>query len=162
MTKAEALSRIRKVGGALSGTKGSVMVAAAGFGSYHVAKFASERVDFLRSQWYMLPAAMAVGGHLLKKKNVALGAGLLGAAGYALGVNWDFSNAAKQANATPPKEAGAMFDTSGTDDAFSDAGALMGGGLQDAPDSLPQGPTSTADAGWADEYNVDEAMSLAA
>jgi hypothetical protein len=161
----EQKSRLRRVAGAIAGTKGTVMVTAVGFGSYHVAKMASERVNFLRSQWYMLPAAMAVGGHFLKRKNVALGAGLLGAAGYAFGMNWDFASAAKTAG-KKPGEAGAMYDardTSGAfDEAFNDAGAMMGGGpLADAPDSLPQGPAGVGDAGW-DEYDVDDAMNLAA
>jgi len=161
--KEHAKSRLHHVRHILGGAKGSAMVAAGGAGSYFLAKFASEKVEFLRSQWYMLPAAMAVGGHFLKRKNAALGAGLLGAAGYAFGVNYDFSQAAKKAGAVPQKEAGALFPAGGGDaSGFEDAGALMGQPLADAPDTLPQGPAPMGDAGWADEYDVSDAMNLAA
>jgi len=150
----------------LGGAKGSALVAAGGAGSYFLAKFASEKVDFLRSEWYMLPAAMAVGGHFLKRKHAALGAGLLGAAGYAFGVNYDFSQAAKKAGVTPPKEGGALFPAGGGDaSGFEDAGAMLGQPIAEAPDTLPGGPApmgAGGDAGWADEYDVSDAMSLAA
>lgn len=127
MTKKEkaraAVARAKAAGKyALSGAKGSAMAAGSGAAAYYAGKIASEHVETLRSRWWGIPAALAVGGHFAKKKNVALGAGLLGAAGYAAAIGWEMTKATEKASGSQAQGPGP-----GAWAEAADAGRVTGG-----------------------------------
>lgn len=67
----------------LKGAGGSVIGAGVGAATSFASSMASARVDFLKAgnNWWATPAVLVLIGHFLKKKNPALGYGILGAAG---------------------------------------------------------------------------------
>lgn len=123
-----ALARAKAAGKyALSGAKGSATAVGSGAAAYYAAKIASEHVETLRSRWWAVPAALAAGGHFAKKKNVALGAGLLGAAGYAAAIGYEMQKATAAASG---ESSGGQAQGPGPGawaDDGADAGRVMGG-----------------------------------
>ena len=101
--KALALARRARSAGkyALAGSKGSAMAAGSGAAAFYAAKIASEHVETLRSRWWATPAALAAAGHFAKKKSMALGAGLLGAAGWCAAQNYEANKAMVAATPAP-------------------------------------------------------------
>lgn len=110
------------------GLKGSAMALASGGAAFYAAGYASLHVDFLRANWYALPAAMAVAGHVLKAKgHTDIGLALLGAAG-ALGVMGYLTNSGttvgqgQQAQGFAIGDAGEAGALQSRDDAFRNLG----------------------------------------
>lgn len=71
-----------------AGARGSAMTAGAGAAAFFAAEFANQHVKMLSSHYLATPAALAVGGHFLKRKYPTLGAGMLGAAGWSAAANY--------------------------------------------------------------------------
>jgi hypothetical protein len=92
-------SRARNAGRRFAGgAKGSAMDAGVGAVSYFAHKFVSAKSTTVSEKWYVGPAIMALGGHMLKKKarTSAAGSALLGAAGYAGGMGYDMHKASQK------------------------------------------------------------------
>lgn len=88
-----AKSRAREMASKIwHGSKGSLMSAGTGFAAFHVEQSlrgmdffkSTQNADGTFSQAYRVPLAMAIGGHLLKKKQHDAGTSLLAVAGYQL------------------------------------------------------------------------------
>lgn len=86
-----ALKRARGAGAKFArGGVGSAYSAATGAGCFYVAKMATDvdaatgkpKIEFLAKQPYALPVAFAVAGHLVKRRQMDVGAAMLGAAGF--------------------------------------------------------------------------------
>lgn len=131
MAKKKGKSRARAVGRFIArGGKTSAVAAVTGVASEFVGRFASEKVEMLRDEWYVLPAVMAASGHFLRRKNEAIGLALLGAAGYAGALNYGFNKASRAASG----------ETEGV--IFPDE---MQAPHQMSIHPLPQGPMATAE-----------------
>lgn len=101
-------------GRAMSGGKGTVIGVAAGAAAAVVSGYAQTAIPFLSSAgWWAMPAALALVGHFLKRRNPTIGGAIIGIAGYQAYANYLQSHAAKGFS-----EAGAMN--------YADAGALYG------------------------------------
>jgi hypothetical protein len=128
--------------GAAKGAKGSALAVGTGAASQYLFAYISQQSSFMRSNWYVTPAAMAVAGHFLKRKNYDAGAALLGAAGFAGATahqasrfapspapasGWDDAGALVDASAYGELEAGSVRDTAATSDTHPnyEAGALV-------------------------------------
>jgi hypothetical protein len=148
--------------------KGSLIpavVGAIGYGAHYVG---SQKIEFVRDKYWAGPVAMAVVGHIVKKKRPGKGYGeaLLGAAGYAFAQAYNAdqqSRRATNADTAPPPaaaETGALLSA-------RDVGALIdreydtgvAGYLDDA-----RNPTSSfyvpAGTMGAEDDAVAEAMGL--
>lgn len=123
--------RVRHHGGrALAGGKGSLVALGTGAGTSLASSYVIGAVPFLGGAWWAMPAALAVVGHFLKRKNPAIGGALLGIAGY-----WGMS----QYSATRP-----IATTKG----YDDAGAFGGVSYNDniGTDAAPALNTAQAAA----------------
>jgi hypothetical protein len=86
----------RRLGRALAGgIKGSAVAGASGAATYFIHNMISKKVKFAIDHPFLTPIAFAAVGHVLKKKMPTVGAGLIGASGYALGLAFDFNRANK-------------------------------------------------------------------
>lgn len=93
-------SRARSAGrNAAAGLKESAIAGGTGAGSYFLHKMVSQKVPALNSSPFIMPALLFAGGHFVKRKNAAIGNGLLGASGYALGMAIDVNRMNQQAAA---------------------------------------------------------------
>jgi len=104
------------LGNATRGAKGSAISLATGAGIGAASGYAFSAIPFLATNWWAMPAATALIGHFLKRKNPVIGDALIGTAGFLL-------YSAYMANKSGAKgfvDAGAMLPGS------SDAGALFG------------------------------------
>lgn len=138
---------------AATGVKGSATSLLTGVVGYYGLKAVADRSATVKEKWWIGPAVMAVGGHFLRKKGKTadFGTALLGAAGYAGGLNYEFSKAAKAG------ETGALIDPR------RDAGALHGPAPYELPDTYATDAspgTSTWAPGYDDGADVSQAMAL--
>lgn len=118
-------------GRAMQGWKGSAISVASGAAAGLAAPYViSSGPAFLQSNWYAMPAAIALVGHFLQRKNAAVGGALMGVAGY-----WAYS--AFQAQ---PKAAAASPTATG----FIDAGAITSYNDNIATDAAPSMGTAQA------------------
>lgn len=106
----------RHLGAATKGLKGSAFSLATGAASSTAVSYAATAVPFLASNWWAMPAAVALVGHFLKRRNPAIGDALLGVAGGLLYTQY----MANRGGAKGFIDAGAMLPGS------SDAGAFLG------------------------------------
>lgn len=94
------------------GAKGSAVEGLVGVVGYFAHKTASEKIGFVRDKWWSGPVAMAIGGHVLKKKakTAQVGTALLGAAGYAGAFGYSMQKAAADTTKglQSPGETGAL------------------------------------------------------
>ncbi|OFW65960.1 MAG: hypothetical protein A2Y74_05355 [Actinobacteria bacterium RBG_13_63_9] len=126
--KKSTLARARKAGGyakrGLGGAKASAIQGLVGAIGYAGHYFGSQKVDFVREKYWAGPVAIAVVGHIVKKKRPGKGYGdaLLGAAGYAFAQAYNAHRQSQQASnadtAPPAAETGAMLRA-------GDVGALI-------------------------------------
>lgn len=102
-------------GRAMSGAKGTVIGVASGAAAAVVSGYAASAIPFLTSAgWWAMPAALALVGHFLRRKNPTIGGAIIGIAGYQAYANFVQSHAATGTKGFA--EAGAM--------SYADAGAL--------------------------------------
>lgn len=103
---------------ATRGAKGSAISLATGAGIGAASGYAFSAIPFLATNWWAMPAATALIGHFLKRKNPVIGDALIGTAGFLLYSAY----MANKSSATTKGfiDAGAMLPGS------SDAGALFG------------------------------------
>lgn len=84
----------RRLGRALAGgVKGSAVGLGSGAATYFIHKMLATKVDLVNKHPIATPIALAAVGHVLKKKMPTVGAGLIGAGGYALGLAIDVRRA---------------------------------------------------------------------
>lgn len=111
------MSRARNIGRrAAAGARGTLIGAASGAAAFFAHKAASDRIDFVRDNWWVGPAVLAVGGHMLKQKprTATIGVALVGAAGYAGGLGYSMNRAVKQqAEAQGLQSGGGYYETQG-------------------------------------------------
>lgn len=129
--------RIRHHGGrAMSGAKGTVIGVASGAAAAVVAGYAQTAIPFLSTAgWWAMPAALALVGHFLRRRNPTIGGAIIGIAGYQAYANFVNAKSVKgfvDAGALPYSDAGAMstmyLDSPGTVASLgteSGAGMLM-------------------------------------
>jgi hypothetical protein len=99
----------------MSGAKGTVIGVASGAAAAVVSGYAQTAIPFLATAgWWAMPAALALVGHFLKRKNPTIGGAIIGIAGYQAYANYVQSHATKGF-----AEAGAYN--------YADAGMLQGG-----------------------------------
>lgn len=125
----------------MAGGKGTVIGVAAGAAAAVVGGYAQTAIPFLGTAgWWAMPAAMALVGHFLKRKNPTLGGAIIGVAGYQAYANYVQSHAA---TAHGFADAGAFN--------YADAGALVDPGATrfiDSPHTVSSmGTTSGGGAG---------------
>lgn len=101
------------------GLKGTAITGGAGTVSYFGQKLASTKLEFLNKSPLIAPLIMVAAGHFIKRKNAAIGDGLIGAGGYALGMSFDIMRMQKQSaqqggTTTRAAEAAAFVDYSDT------------------------------------------------
>lgn len=146
---------------AAQGAKGSAISLAVGAAAYVGAVKASEHISFLRSQWYMTPAVLAVAGHFLKRKNHDMGIAALGAAGMMLAQGFMANQSMKPASASGYTSNG---NYAGAGD-YADAGILVESAWSQLPalrstsatsQTFATGDEASGDAGML----VTEAMGL--
>lgn len=86
----------RRLGRALAGgIKGSAVAGASGAATYFIHKMLASKVELVSKHPIATPIALAAVGHFVKRKMPTVGAGLIGAGGYALGLAFDVSRANK-------------------------------------------------------------------
>jgi hypothetical protein len=96
----------------MSGAKGTVIGVASGAAAAVVSGYAASAIPFLTSAgWWAMPAALALVGHFLKRKNPTIGGAIIGIAGYQAYANFVNAKSVKGF-----AEAGQM--------SYADAGAL--------------------------------------
>src|SRR6185369_3381589 len=105
------------MGKALAGGKGTLLSVGTGAGVGALSSYAISAAPFLGQNWWAMPAAIALVGHFLKRKNPAIGDALLGVAG---GLLYSQYMATHGGGAKGFIDAGAMLPGS------SDAGAFSG------------------------------------
>jgi len=105
----------------MSGGKGTVIGVAAGAAAAVVSGYAQSAIPFLSTAgWWAMPAALALVGHFLKRKNPTIGGAIIGIAGYQAYANYVQSHA-----------------VGGTAKGFVDAGAFAdAGALYNEPGSM--------------------------
>jgi hypothetical protein len=92
------MSRARRIGRALAGGgKSTAVGGGAGVATYYAHKFLSTKVAMVQKHPIISPLVMVAGGHLLKKRMPTVANGIIGAAGYALGLAIDVARANKAA-----------------------------------------------------------------
>lgn len=100
------------------GLKGTAITGGTGTASYFGQKLASTKLEFLNKSPLIAPLIMVAAGHFMKRKNAAIGDGLIGAGGYALGMSFDImrmqKQSAQQGGTTRAAEAAAFVDYSDT------------------------------------------------
>jgi len=123
--KQSTLARARRAGGyakrGLAGAKGSAVQAVVGAVGYAGHYFGAQKIEFIANKYWAGPVALAVVGHIVKKKRPGKGYGdaLLGAAGYAMAQGYNANRQSQQAsNNVPQPETGALLGA-------SDVGALI-------------------------------------
>lgn len=80
----------RRLGRALAGgIKGSAVAGGSGVATYFLHKMLASKVEMVNKHPIATPVVLAAVGHMLKKKMPTVGAGLIGAGGYALGLAID-------------------------------------------------------------------------
>lgn len=137
-------------GRALSGGKGSLLTAGAGAATGLASQYLVGAVPFLGASWWAMPTALALVGHFLKRKNPAIGGGLLGVAGY-----WAYNAYAQRgavvATAKGLEDAGAFGGVSYNDNIGTDAAPALGT-AQAAALVVPKRPGAMGfiDAGYSD------------
>lgn len=133
-------------GRAMAGGKGSLISVGTGAGVGALSSYAMSAAPFLQTNWWAMPAALALVGHFLKRKNPAIGGALLGVAGY-----WGFSGYMQN---------GSTATTKG----FQDAGMVDSGRLnydQGVPtSSMPLLDSSPVTSGFDDAGVLEEAYGL--
>lgn len=127
-------------GRAGAGAKGTVLGVASGAAAAVVAGYSQAMIPFLSSGgWWVMPAALALVGHFLKRRNPIVGGAVIGIAGYQAYSNFVASKATTgakgftDAGAMPWSDAGAMvistptsyIDSPGT---VASLGTVAGGG----------------------------------
>lgn len=99
-------------GRAMSGGKGTVIGVASGAAAAVVSGYAQTAIPFLATAgWWAMPAALALVGHFLKRRNPTIGGAIIGIAGYQAYANYVQSHA-----------------TGGTAKGFAEAGAYADAG----------------------------------
>jgi len=98
------------MGKALAGGKGTLLSVGTGAGVGALSSYAISAAPFLGQNWWAMPAAIALVGHFLKRKNPAIGGALLGVAGY-WGISTYMSSRASSAKGFTPAEAGEFVDS---------------------------------------------------
>lgn len=86
-------SRARHIGAAMfGGTKGTALAAVSGGALYYGSMFAGQHSQTVRDRWYLLPAALIVGGHFAKKSRKLAGPAVAACTigGYQLAQNYAF------------------------------------------------------------------------
>jgi hypothetical protein len=135
-------------GRAAAGAKGTVIGVAAGAATAVVGGYAQSAIPFLATAgWWAMPAAMAIVGHFLKRKNPTIGGALIGVAGYQAYANY------VQSHATGAKgfEQGSFVDAG----AFIDAGAMGSTMYNDSPGTTASmGTASGRNAGMLINHEV--------
>jgi hypothetical protein len=123
--------------GAARGAKGTAIGVAVGAGSA-LAVGKAMSISFLSptTHWWAMPAALAVAGHFLKRKNAMIGDALIGIAGYQ-----GYSNFISR----PPAAAKGFIDAG-----FIDAGNLVSPGSTNYMDS----PGTTSSLGTSASQNA--------
>jgi hypothetical protein len=120
-------------GRAGAGAKGTVLGVASGAAAAIVAGYSQAMIPFLQTAgWWVMPAALALVGHFLKRRNPVVGGAVIGIAGYQAYGNFV---AAKAVGAKGFSDAGAM--------PWSDAGAMVVG----TPTSYIDSPGTVASLG---------------
>lgn len=148
-------SRARGAGRRFAGgAKGSAIEGGIGVVSYFAHRTASEKLGFVGSKWWAGPVAIAVLGHVMKKKakTANIGTALLGAAGYAGAMGYSLTKAGETTKGLQSP---------------GEVGALQGQGLY-LPDTGPadSAPGTSAYSaydevtGHEDEEDISSAMGL--
>lgn len=115
----------RRLGGFVAGGfKGTLVAGGSGGVGYYANKMANQKVESLQKNTFIMPLLMIAGGHFIKRKAPNVGAGVVGAGGYALAMAFDAKQQAdkfkkeQEAAAGKPSDAGALLSP-------SDIGALL-------------------------------------
>lgn len=117
--KAATIARLKAaahaVKGGAAGAKGSLIATGTGAATGIVlGKLSDKLPQFLKDNWWAIPAGMAVAGHFVKRKNANIGTALCGAAGmygaisYMMANPSQFNSGAKGLEDAQPG-AGAMY-----------------------------------------------------
>lgn len=128
----KALAAARKHGANIvRGVKGSAFSLATGAIAWDLGKMATDKSETIRNNAYALPIAYAVLGHIIKKKQYDVGAGLLGVAGFIGRQAYESEANKKKAGAVGPAVAaagGAANAPAGTAKGVGggEAGAVVG------------------------------------
>ncbi|MBI3204492.1 MAG: hypothetical protein HYZ29_23345 [Myxococcales bacterium] len=145
-------SRARGAGRRFAGgAKGSAIEGGIGVVGYFAHRTASEKIGFVGSKWWAGPAAMAVLGHVMKKKakTANIGTALLGAAGYAGAMGYSLTKAGETTKGLQsPGEVGALQSGYGY---LPDTGPT---------DSAPGTSAYDEVTGYEDEEDISSAMGL--
>jgi hypothetical protein len=131
-------------GRAAAGAKGTLIGAAAGAATAVVGGYAQSAIPFLSTAgWWAMPAALALVGHFLKRKNPTIGGSMIGIAGFMAYGNYVQSHASSGAKG---------FVDAG---AFIDAGAMSSTMYNDSPGTTASlGTGSGRNAGMLMNHEV--------
>ena len=139
----------RRLGGFVAGGfKGTLVAGGAGGAGYYLNKMANQKVESLQKNTFIAPLLMIAGGHFIKRKAPNVGAGVVGAGGYALAMAFDVrqqNKAAQEAAAKPPETKGLTQP--------SDIGALI------SPNDVGYMPPDLETSG-GDDMDMSEALQL--
>lgn len=98
----EKLSRARGVGMKLAkGSKGTIYSGATGAGCFYIGRELHDRFEIFQKNEYALPLAFVVAGHIVKKKQVDIGAAMVGVGGFTAAQVYQAKADAKKSGATP-------------------------------------------------------------
>jgi hypothetical protein len=137
-------------GKAAAGAKGTAIGVAAGAATAVVGGYAQSAIPFLATAgWWAMPAALAIVGHFLKRKNPTIGGAMIGIAGYQAYANYVQSHAT---GATAKGfESGSFVDAG----MFVDAGAVNSTRYMDDPmTTASMGTASGRNAGMLMNHEV--------
>lgn len=155
------------LGNAGKGLKGSAFSIASGAAVAGGSSYALSALPFLQTNWWAMPAALALVGHFIKRKNSVIGDALLGTAGYL--TYFGFVN--RNVGATTPakgfidagmllpgsSDAGALFGVSSYNDSrLTDASPAMGTAQAAMLYTPSRGAGEFIDAGGSDAMGIEQ------